>query len=228
MEWIKTDIQGPLSPRSSHISALLFDRNKELELVILFGGRKGIVTSDCWAMNCTTKSWRALQVQAQPTVSSAYACDVHNRLFIFGGMVKEPNNFCASNRLWEYNHEDGSAKVLESKNNGFAPQSLISAAMVYNAGFLYLFGGMDHNGNASNQLYRYDLNNNVWLILNTHNPPPGRFGHSMNLWVKKKFHDQSKEYFLMIYGGCLGRDMDMQISGDLIFYCIGMIYFSYY
>lgn len=223
MEWTKLSLPEPLTPRSSHIAGLLQDKNKNLELVILFGGRKGSVSNDSWALNCLTKDWRTINnSNTPPSISSAYACVASApKIFIFGGMIKESDDFCATNRLMEYNHEEETFTVLEPKENDFVPPPLISAAMIHHKRHLYVYGGMDHKANVSNRLYMYDLHKKTWSFSNAKNVPPGRFGHSLNLWVKRAGGEE-KESFLIVYGGCLGKEMDMKNSGDILIYSIGI------
>lgn len=229
MEWTNLSLQEPLSPRSSHIAGLLQDKNKNLELVVLFGGRRGNVSNDSWALNCITKTWRQIDnIHTAPSISSAYACVASApKIFIFGGMVKESDDFCATNRLLEYNHEEEAITVLEPKENDFTPPPLISATMIHHKRFLYVYGGMDHLANVSNRLYIYDLHKKTWSSSNAKNAPAGRFGHSLNLWVKR-VSGEEKESFLIVYGGCLGKDKDMKNSGDILIYSIGIYVLPFY
>ena len=218
MEWSILHRKEHPSPRSSHVAGLLLDKKKNLELVVLFGGIAGSLRDDNWALNCSLGTWRPLTIQIPPTVSSAYVCTDYN-IFIFGGMKKD-GQFVFTNRLLEYNHVNETMAILDPIDSKFIPPPLISAAMVHHKGILYIFGGLDVRSNVSNRLFMFNLQEKIWSLNYAKNSPPGRFGHYINIWYKKV--EDKTEVFLIIYGGCLGKENNMQNAGDILIYSIGM------
>lgn len=69
--------------------------------------------------------------------------------------------------------------------------------MTYNEGYLYLFGGHDQNYKNTNALYRYNLLNNNWELINTKGQQP----------LARSYHEMCviNENFLLIYGGIKGH-----------------------
>jgi hypothetical protein len=134
MKWTTISPSGPLSPRSSHVSGLLLDRNNNLELVVLFGGTNGSLRNDSWAMNCSSKEWRPLKLNMSPSVSSAYASNIEHSLYIFGGLIRNGEYFL-TNRLLMYDHSVESLIVIEPKDVNL---SCITSHIQRIFGILYL------------------------------------------------------------------------------------------
>ena len=65
--------------------------------------------------------------------------------------------------------------------------------MLYNEGYLYLFGGLTEKYENKNNLYRFSLINNQWELINTKGKTP----------CERCYHQMSmiNEDFMVVYGG---------------------------
>jgi hypothetical protein len=85
--------------------------------------------------------------------------------------------------------------------------------MLYNEGYLYLFGGLTEKYENKNSIYRFSLINNQWELMNTKGKTPSeRCYHQMSL---------INQDFLVIYGGArLYGNRVEEIYNDIFLFSI--------
>jgi N-acetylneuraminic acid mutarotase len=153
-----------------------------------------------WDCRILGSFWDSGQSDAQLLQRYHHTTAVHNRInmYIFGGMgqqqQQEDNNNNNNNKQWqptneflEYNLESGEYHLLNNDivfESGDALPALAQHSMtLVGENQLYIYGGKTVQGNASNQLYRFDISNNHWYHLIQQSEeddfiPPHRYGHS--------------------------------------------------
>ncbi|GHT35296.1 hypothetical protein AGMMS49574_24400 [Bacteroidia bacterium] len=88
--------------------------------------------------------------------NSAASFMIGNRAYLLGG--DKGSEY--TNELWTYNASDRWNQLLSYPG---AAQKWQTAVTIYD--IAYVFGGIDHNGNRTNSLYRYLPNTNQWESL---------------------------------------------------------------
>jgi len=177
--------------KSYHVSALLKNKRQELDLIVCFGigSQPG-----SWALNMDSRKWRKLPIEDLGLHSAAYVTTGPSLLYIFGGLSEDSY----SSALFEYRHN--TEDLSEVFYNGeFVPPALFGSSIVQYGGKLYVYGGMDQKGDIRSEMYAFDLKDNTWTQIKYQNKAPGRYYHSMNIWVRKR--DGKRKVFFVIYGG---------------------------
>ncbi len=90
-------------------------------------------------------------------------------VFVFGGKIKEGDDGQLSNDLWSYHPPTNVWKKLESSGSSPKPRMRSSITFWFDEGlrkeYLLVFGGVDEDGEALSDLWRYDLSENSWKII---------------------------------------------------------------
>lgn len=138
-------------------------------------------------------------------------------MYIFGGLTHNRNKEVPTNSLIKYNLESGEYEKIEYKNDDeeskeSKPPSLYHHTLTLvesKSGVLsmYLFGGRDEFGNASNNIYQYNIKKQEWTLIKPKgNPPSPRYSHSaINV----------DSQYLYIFGGTNGKEY----FNDLYIFC---------
>ena len=188
------DLGGP--EKSKHVSGLLENRNKKLELVLLFG----LGTQGSFAMDMETRRWRYIRIDDVNLVSSAYVCTGPSILYIFGGYSQSS----PLNIIFKYDHKTESLSEVYVEGE-YLPPALSQSAAIQYLGDIYIYGGNTYGGSSeySSDMYKFNLRNKIWQKVKhygqNNQPPAGRCGHSMNIWVRSLKNKTTP--FLVIYGG---------------------------
>ncbi|NTU63850.1 MAG: hypothetical protein HGB05_10725 [Chloroflexi bacterium] len=153
---LQTNVWRKISPairpvkRIGHAVAL----DTSNDQMYLFGGQteQGSLLSDLWVLDPVKKSWTELKPNGtRPTArtDAALVYDDEGHLWLFGGRTIAG----ATNELWKY---DPNTKqwTLVSATNGPSARSK-HRAIWFPVTKLTIFGGMDANGDALNDLWTY-------------------------------------------------------------------------
>jgi N-acetylneuraminic acid mutarotase len=200
--------QGSVN-KSYHVSALLQNKRKDLDLIVCFG-----IGAGSWAMNMDSREWRELPIDDWGIHSAAYCTTGPSLLYIFGGLSCKGQ----SNALLEYRHN---TEVLSEVfyDGEFVPPALFGSSLVQYNGKLYVYGGKDQNLVIRSEMYAFDLKKKSWEEIKYRNKAPGRCYHSMNIWVRNR--DDKKKIFFVIYGG----ESNEEFNGKVVFlFDVGKIY----
>lgn len=120
----------------------------------LFGGQteQGSLLGDLWVLDPVKKSWTELKPNgARPTdrTDATLAYDDEGYLWLFGGRTISG----ATNELWKYDPNINQWTPIITANAPAARSK--HRAIWYSVTKLTIFGGMDANGNALNDLWTY-------------------------------------------------------------------------
>ena len=214
MDFHTVDLKGPLI--SHHVSGLLKNRHNKLELVLLFGrGRE-----DNNALDLDSKTWRVLKdVPNYGLVSSAYVCTGPSTIYIFGGYDALSDS--CSNSIFEYCHRTELLKELYVVGD-LIPPALSGSAQVHYMGDIYVYGGYDMNtGSPCNALYCFNIKTRIWREVDCTNPPAGRYGHSLNIWIRQR--GKKTTPFLVVFGGKVEKD---EFSNEIVLFNISKFNFK--
>lgn len=172
------------------------------EQLIVFGGgecgKTAVSDSSVYILNPKIKKWISLQLKDdQPDVRHGHVMINHNDEFVYltGGM----NDSRVYDDLWILDLKKMKWKKIES--NDVKPCARAAHGAVSINKFLYLFGGMDSDGNVLNDLWKYDIELNKWSIIEIfgYKPPP-RLDFAYCKVEIKKNEQYIKSYFF-IHGG---------------------------
>jgi serine/threonine protein kinase/ankyrin repeat protein len=176
--WKKIETTGPApSKRSSHSSVVVGRR------LFLFGGqRNSNWFNDMYILDLDKYEWTKVpDSENAPTPRSEHAATaVDDKIWIFGG-------FDGSNRLNDlYTFDTNTLKWTKINIVGKdVPIGRSGHKMVrYGTSTVYIFGGIDDQGNYSNELYVFDANQNpveMKWIKTTGEVPDVRAFHSMDV-----------------------------------------------
>lgn len=147
------DISPANRPSKRKGQAGAFDAQQEK--LFLFGGQDtaGNLLGDLWELDLAKRTWMKIassgtQPSARSNASLTY--DYDGRLWLFGG---ETNNG-ATNELWMYDIASKQWSLIDSRNKPSA-RSRHKLACAYSGDYCFVFGGMDTNGNALNDLWKF-------------------------------------------------------------------------
>jgi N-acetylneuraminic acid mutarotase len=135
-------------------------------------------TEDLYVLNIVTFSWQKISSHPSPSKRNDFQWIViDNNAYLFGGESIQEKKY--HNDLWCFTYngnnlfEQENKTVLfipniwiQIKQTGSIPEAIKSYAMVYNEGYLYLFGGVNKLNKCNNKLYQFDLSTNVWELIN--------------------------------------------------------------
>jgi len=103
------------------------------------------------------------------TVSVRDGDEDEEEVFVFGGKINDGDDGQLANDLWSYHPSTNVWKKLESSGSSPKPRMRSSIAFWFDEGlrkeYLLVFGGVDEDGEALSDLWRYDLSENSWKII---------------------------------------------------------------
>ncbi len=123
--------------------------------LFLFGGQDvtGNLLGDLWKLDPAQRTWTKIAprgVQPSPRSGASLTYDYKGRLWLFGG---ETSNG-VTNELWIYDIASQQWSLIDAGNKPLA-RSRHKSACAYGGDYCYVFGGMDANGNALNDLWKF-------------------------------------------------------------------------
>ena len=124
--------------------------------------------------------------------------------------------------MWMFNYDgtdffkpDNKKQVIvdnlwsEVIQKGNSPGKIKAYAMEFNNPYLYLFGGINSKKINNNNLFRYNLNTNIWEKLNTQGTPPNpRCYHEMTLINHEN---------MVVFGGIKGSINEIELVYNDVF-----------
>ena len=209
LSWIKPKYSSFPPKKDGHAMALCTS-NQNKKLVMFAGSDNQHVSGQnnaLYSVDLSSLQWKVdlshEQSSTRPTgrTQSGFT-QVDNNLFIFGGKVtgvvvgkSDSGDDIIGNKIlddfWVFNSEEGSWKKLSNKlaDNTILPELCGCSLCPSNKGdVIYLYGGYTGK-DYSNELYRYNIKNNVWEILTSKTkgvgPQHGRERHSSILIPQK-------------------------------------------
>lgn len=208
--WYKTTTTGPtIKPRSFHKCIYI------TPYIFLYGGvelgpkSENLSNEDMYVLNTKTFQWKRVTSNVTPFNRTDFQwVKIESRAFLYGG-ASSPSNKLYDD-MWVFKHnsnkhdlfvDDKNEVMVENiwkqlEQNGTGPGKIKAYAMEYYRSALYLFGGVNSAGENSNTMYKFDLKNNKWSILETSCiPPKERCYHGMSL---------INQDTLMVFGGING------------------------
>lgn len=170
----------------------------------LFGGEvdtDNTTSEELWKFDLTTNTWSEITITGtKPTKRGAHNLEINgNYIYLFGGLDGLPPNDTVYNEFWRLdivNSEWTQNLSATNKNRSHASSVIIDDK-------IYIFGGLDEDSNALNDIITYDVNNNTWDLsfYSGGTPgttiPPKLSNSSMDLLTSTCF---------FIYGGEDGND----------------------
>jgi len=123
--------------------------------LFLFGGQDvaGNLIGDLWELDPAKRTWTKITprgVQPSPRSGASLTYDYKGRLWLFGGETANG----VINELWMYDIASKQWSLIDSSNKPSA-RSRHKTACAYGGDYCYVFGGMDANGNALNDLWQF-------------------------------------------------------------------------
>jgi N-acetylneuraminic acid mutarotase len=170
------NIPAKFSPPPREKSVIVYDSINDQ--YVLFGGHlltdDGWITgSDVWSFRKADLCWKQLKTSGNSESLQEHA----------GVFVPEGDGFLY---IYGSSEEKGQWMKLNLKTLSWiqiegVPVSLRGATLTYEpvTKVIYLFGGKDKDGTATNDFYKFDTKNNSFeQIISETSPPPPRFAHS--------------------------------------------------
>lgn len=131
---------------------------------------------DTWAFDLATASWRDYSPDSlRPLKRCLHELSYdakRQQLLLFGG-CSSGFGPCPQGDLWAFDLTSQTWSELTPIGNAPTPRSNPSMQLDSSAGVLWLFGGLTTNG-ASNELWRYTIDSNTWLLSSEPTGPSAR------------------------------------------------------
>ena len=123
--------------------------------IFLFGGQDvaGNLLGDLWELDPAKRTWTKITpsgAQPSPRSNATLTYDYNGRLWLFGGETGSG----ATNELWMYDIASKQWSLTDSSNKPSA-RSRHEFACAHDGEICYIFGGMDANGKALNDLWQF-------------------------------------------------------------------------
>ena len=207
--WFKTTSKGkPPKPRSFQKCIYI------TPYIFLFGGvelgpkSENLSKEEMYVLHTRNYEWKQIISNLTPFNRTEFQwVKIESRAFLYGGVSSPSEKFYDD--MWSFKYDGQDLFKPESKKEllidniwteipqaGTSPGKLKAYSMEYVNGYLYLFGGVNNKGVNSNTLYRFNLRNYSWEIVDTKGvPPPERCYHEMSLINHET---------LLIFGGIKG------------------------
>ena len=100
---------------------------------------------------------------------------IDNDIYLFGGRVEtSPGQYVVQNDLWGYQSETDWVEIIAPD----PPPARYNHGAAESDGKMYIFGGMDDQGNTLNDLWEFQMGME-WEEIIAPDPPPDRAYHSM-------------------------------------------------
>ncbi|KAL4712844.1 hypothetical protein ACJJTC_011914 [Scirpophaga incertulas] len=152
--------------------------------------------------------------EVAPTITKRFshaACVHENNMYIFGGCTTNATSF---NDLWQF--DLSKRQWIRPLATGTYPVPKAYTSMVSYKDCLIVFGGWTYpslsqfyqNVTMYNETHFYCVNNNKWILMNSHNPPPAMAGHSACI----------KGDEMIVFGGLVmsaAQNYSIQCSNDI-------------
>ena len=200
--------------------------------IFLFGGvelsakSESMSNDEFYALNIKTFEWKQIINNIAPYNRTEFKWikTSDNLAYLYGGVSAPSPKFYDDMWLFQYNGQellnpDNEKQVIvdnlwtEVEQKGNSPGKLKAYSMEYNNQSLYLFGGINSKRISNNNLYRYNIIDSTWELLNTQgNPPSPRSYHEMSLINNEN---------LVIFGGIKGSINEIEnVFNDVYIYNI--------
>jgi len=142
--------------------------------VIIFGGNAGSVTNTISRFNAQNNQWQTQSTSGTaPAARELHSAVAYNgNMYIFGGR----NGNTYYNNFFRMQFSNGAWSSL-SNTNGPSARAGHSAA-VTSGGMMFVFGGTTGGTTYLNDVYRYDIGQNTWAVINAGGTKPAaRMNH---------------------------------------------------
>ena len=190
--------------------------------IFLFGGvelsakSESISNDEFYALNIKTFEWKQIINNIGPYNRTEFKWikTSENLGYLYGGVSAPSPKFYDD--MWMFNYDgsdffksDSKKQIIvdnlwtEIEQTGDSPGKIKAYAMEFNNPYLYLFGGVNNKRISNNRLYRFNLLNNVWELLNAQGTPPSpRSYHEMSLINHEN---------MVVFGGIQGNINEIEI-----------------
>lgn len=163
--------------------------------LIFYGGHKDkVLNNDIYCFNPEDGGFSKLTdnipSNAKPLPRQEHASLVINDdLFIFGGIGKNDQLF---NDMWKFNLKSMTFTPInyESMEKDMIPAPRLGHSMIFDKNEIYIFGGFLGLVNESNELWKFDITQNKYLLL--HDSIAEKFTDDDLEKTKKSFEEQLK------------------------------------
>ena len=120
-------------------------------------------------------TWETQTTRLTPEPRGYHSLSSYNRTtaFLFGGRYKRPrchNCWEVLNDLWMLQYDGETLKCISIHNNSptrHYPSARMRHAMVVIGTWICVFGGNDISGQVLNDLWKYDILRDLWVIVET-------------------------------------------------------------
>ena len=125
-------------------------------------------------------TWETQTTRLTPEPRGYHSLSSYNRTtaILFGGRYKHPrchNCWEVLNDLWMLKYDDETLEWIRIHNNSLTrhyPSARMRHAMVVIGTWIYVFGGNDISGQVLNDLWKYDILRDLWVVVETANVKP--------------------------------------------------------
>ncbi|RNA39815.1 rab9 effector with kelch motifs-like isoform X1 [Brachionus plicatilis] len=192
------------SPRTIHVGA-----NIKNQLLVFGGGesgKKSVEDQKIYIYNATLNKWISLNGKGHnPEPRQGHVMIAHNDydLYIHGGV----NEDVLYDDLWHFNLKGMIWTKIDGKKP--APEARAAHGGISVNNNLYIFGGIDQTGLALDDLWKYDITESQWTMIEINGyKPPNRLDFAYcKATFRVKQNDDIEEAkcddqnFLVIHGG---------------------------
>jgi len=165
-----TNLNSSNAPPARAFPVLTYDSCNQK--TILFGGVTGPYNSvtllDTWAFDFRTNSWENRNPLVHPPGAGPMVHDpVQDKTYLLSSYVD--GNGCFRCELWSYRYQQNTWQQESSNDSIVGTMALDSKRRQ-----ILIFGPSPWGNVPSNELWAFDLGENVWKKLSTENPPSPR------------------------------------------------------
>lgn len=189
-KWERLTTKGDLLPKIGYAASVEYKGN----LYIIAGQNEELnQINTVFKIDPTTFQVEKIIIKDFPYLENHSCTTFENGIYIFGGFSK--GKHC--NDMYLFQPENKTLLKLEPEDK-IRPTERINSSIQTFQDSIFLFGGKNSEGKYLNDIWKYSIKTNHWLLIDVNEKEPipkGRSGHSLNL-----FDDE-----LYIFGGKSGN-----------------------
>ncbi|KAJ3220211.1 Leucine-zipper-like transcriptional regulator 1 [Clydaea vesicula] len=163
-KWVKMETLSDVIPdaRESH-AAVYFENN-----LVIMGGMRGHQTfCDMWKFSTESKSWSEIKLDMKFCRGRFAYTLIDHLLYIFGGFDEA---YAIRNDLATIDVLSGTVTLMKPLTD-LKPPVLLDSMMIAFDSNVFVYGGSNLT-DVTNQFYKFNIENNLWTLLNPRGDPP--------------------------------------------------------
>jgi hypothetical protein len=161
LRWSELKSENNLPPTLDSHTGNLYENGSQAFMIVFAGYTRGERTNSLYSLDLNLLKWTEIQTSGErPEVRSSHSACINNDfLFIFGGISDESEKL---NDFWNFDLKLKFWTRIHGK--GEEPTGRSGHSCVVYKDLLIIFGGMKDITKETNDMYSYNIKENVWTL----------------------------------------------------------------